>query len=208
MTLDQQILAAWKEKLSRRIADLEKVESTAIDDTSEEEELKQNLADLTNEANEAAAQKDVLREDFKSARIPIVEKEKELKRVVKEKQYAKRQLTNATRELQRVREEIMRRAGSAESEEAKRTERMKKAEYELERANNGIKERKDSIEESRRKYEDLDVTVSQKRDLLESTKGQFYAVKNKLRELKSSEGNSLAMFGEKCNAMSQRVRIK
>ena len=198
----------YEEKLAKRIADFEKVQSTATGDTTEEEELQEKLSELVNEANEAAAHKDELREEYKHAKLPIMEKEKEAKRTSKEKQYAKRQLAHATKELKNVRDEIMRKAGSAESEEARRTERMKKAEDELVRANNGIKERRNAVEETRRKYDDLDKSLSNKKDLVETTKGQFFGVKNKLQELKSNEGNSLAMFGSKCNAMFQKVCIQ
>ena len=53
----------------------------------------------------------------------------------------------------------MRKAGSAESEEEGRTERMKKAEDELVRANNGIEERRDAVKETHRNYDDWNSSI-------------------------------------------------
>ena len=50
----------YEEKLAKRIADFEKVQSTATGDTTEEEELQEKLSELV---NEAAAHKYELREE-------------------------------------------------------------------------------------------------------------------------------------------------
>ena len=125
----------------------------------------------------------------------------------REIQQAKRRLKTAQQHLKEAREEIIKRAGSAKSEEAKRTERLNKAEQELSRAKESINQQTEAVSIAFRKYEELEVPYEQAKANSASVVKQYHAVKKKLSDLSSSEKNSLAVFGQKCTKMNEKVNV-
>ena len=105
-----------------------------------------------------------------------------------------------------MRDQITKTAGNAESEEARRVEKLEKAEAELARKKDGIEVQKEAINEYLKKYEDIKPHVDQASENTQSISGQINAVNHKLRDLQStSGGNSFTVFGQKCDVMHDLV---
>jgi len=123
--------------------------------------------------------------------------ERELASNKKEIQQARRRLKTAQVNLQEAIFEIMKRSGSAQSEEAKRTETLNQAEQDLRKAKYSIDQQKEDINVAYQKYEGLEPVQDQAKSNCENITRQYYAIKKKFSDLNSSKGNSLAIFGQK-----------
>ena len=200
-----QILVQHDEFIIKRRQQLEKAMEQSSGDPAECDKLNQKLLDLTAEAEQATQHRAELMRELKECLVPKKQQEHQIKGTKIQLKQAKQELVSATGELQNKRNEIMQREGSAQSEEAKRAEKTKRAEDELSEARKGLDERKSLITESLRKYEEGKPRVEALKANVQTVKNQCYAVNQKVQELKANEGNSLAVFGRKCVAMSQKV---
>jgi chromosome segregation ATPase len=116
-------------------------------------------------------------------------------------------LRSASKRLQDKREEILARAGSAQSEEARRTQRLKEAEDNLASARQNYDENKQAVTDALREYEQLEPHVEQAKQNCNAAKNRLNAVENRIRGLGNSNSSSLAMFGQRCASVKQNVRI-
>lgn len=198
-------MAKIEEKLAQRREELAKEESRDTSDSNEEVELNQKLEEYTAEAEEASQMLNTQETKLKVAKQPLKQHERTLHSIGKEKNIAKRRHRDAVNELKNIRDEVMRRAGSAESEEAKRTAKRIEAENRINEIKEGMKEGQNAIHDALQKYQEKENPEETLNDNLNSAQRQLYAVKSKLQGLKSSEGNSMAMFGNKCVSMYERV---
>ena len=121
---------------------------------------------------------------------------------------AKRRLKLATKHLQDTRDDINRRAGSAETEESKRTERIEKAEQDLDTTKQNHQHIATEVASSLKKYEELEQSENSAVATTVAARRQLGGINKKVQELKASDGsNSLAVFGGKCVAMDQKVSV-
>ena len=100
----------------------------------------------------------------------------------------------------------MEKAGSAESEAARRTEKLRELEEELTSARQKDDEIKQTMTDSRRAYEELEPHVLQAKQNRDDSSRKVKAVQGKIRGLESSTGGDLAIFGQRCNKVKQLVR--
>ena len=152
-------------------------------------------------------QKVKLEGERKQAQQPVKQRERALKQNHRESKTAGHRLASATKDLQTARADIVRKAGSAESEERKRMENVSKAEQMMEEEKGSLDGVKKDIDNYLAKYEELESREQAAVDASTSISRQLYAVNKKLDEMKAGDGNSLAMFGPKCAAMYHKVRI-
>ncbi len=192
-------------KLEQRRQDLAKAEAAATSDSNEEAELSEKMKEYTAEADEARKTLSKQEEELMEARHPLRMHERSLHSIGKEMAGAKRRHKAAIQELKNIRDEMMRKAGSAQSEEAKRTAKRIEAEERLNEIKEGEHDRQRAMSDSNKKYQEMEIPEQSAVEELNSARRQLNAVKNKLNGLKSSEGNSMAMFGNKCVAMHQKV---
>jgi len=190
-------VASYKEKI-------EQAENES-DNSQVQKDLEEKLATLTAEAEEASRHQARLREEYKSAIGPKKALEHKLKMKKNEVNQSKKDLVFATKELQNKRDEIVQKKGSADSEEASRQARAKEAENKIEEAKSFIEEARKGTEESLQKYEEGKSTEEALGNNVRSIQSQCNAVKSKIQELQRSQGNSLAIFGPKCEAMNKAV---
>ena len=192
-------------RMVKRREEVAKAES-ATSDSNELEELNKKLEEYTTEADEAS--KTVVNQEMKlkNARQPLKQHKRLLQTIIKDKAVAKRKHKLAKDELKRIQDEIVRKAGSAKSEEAKRIQKKIEAEDRLNEVKEGDEERQRAIHEAFKQYEEKDIPEQNAREELNAAKKQLAAVQSKLQGLKSSEGNSMAMFGNKCIPMHQKVQ--
>lgn len=180
-------------------------EEAKVVDAEEKDVLEKKLEELTAEANEAANAKQELARERQELLAPKKKHEQEIKRKQQEVRNSKRKVDLAKRELQNKRDEIMRIQGSANDEEAQRQARMKKAEEDMELAKRTVEEVAVEINHSLSKYEEGKTRESALEHQVNSCKAQCNAVNSKIRDLQASQGNSLAVFGNKCEAMSAAI---
>lgn len=193
----QEVLAKIEEKRAKLHAEIEKLSSSEGDGSEEEIALKNELNALMEEASEAKEKHAELSRALKVAEAPKKQKERELKHVQGEVATALRHLKNAERELENYRQDIIRKTGSAQSEEAKRASRMKEAEENMAKLKENIELWTKDIDGSVRMYEEKEPRESALKSQVESINKQIYAVKSKVQSLQNSEGSSMAMFGPK-----------
>lgn len=192
-------------KREKRRQELAKAEEAANVTHDEESDLREALADLAEEATAAAETKSGLESKLKKAKGPVKSAEQNLASIKRESSTAEKRLKKAKKYLQDARDQILQAAGSAETEEKIRTAKIKKAEDDLADARSKLDPQREAIAEALRKYEELDPHVEQAKMDCKSVDAQLNAVKKKMKELQSSKGNSLAVFGKKCVAMHKAV---
>ena len=196
-------------KLNKRQQELVQADSIANADGTKEKELQESLNELSAEAKLAAKKKSEQEEEYRTVYGPVKTHERTLMSLKREIGVAKRKLKSAAKHLQDIRDDIKRKAGSAESEEAKRTERMEKAEQDLATTKENHHHIATGIASSLKKYEELEPREDSAVAATAAARRQLGGISKKVQELKASEGsNSLAVFGSKCVAMDQKVSAK
>ena len=131
-----------------------------------------------------------------------------MKNFKKETASAARNLEAAKQALEKKRQEIEERAGSAESEEAQRIQRLQEAESRLASAQEARSQLKQDVNDTRLAYEEMEPAVEQAKHESESAARQLKGVQGKIRDFQSSNSNSLAVFGQKCAEVKKLVRGK
>jgi len=198
-------LGEIEKKLAKRREDLEKAESSANVDGSEEVALREKIKQLAEESNEAKTIKMDLEKELKQVTAPLRQHERELAGIQREMAQTKKRFKAAAKHLQDARDQIKAAAGNAKSEEAKRTARMEKAEKDLSAAKEKADCQKEAIAVSHQKYEELQPHVDQAKHDCEGANRQLHAVRKKIQDLQESSGDNLAMFGQKCKALHKKV---
>jgi chromosome segregation ATPase len=193
----KEVFAKIEEKESKLRAEIEKLSSSEGDGSEEETELKNELNTLMEEATEAKEKYNELSKALKDAEAPKKQKERELKHVQGEIATATRNLKSAEQELENYRQEIIRKTGSAQSEEALRASKMKEAEEEIAKLKDNIELWSKDMDGTLRIYEEKEPRENALKSQVESINKQIYAVKSKVQSLQNSEGSSMAMFGSK-----------
>ncbi len=167
--------------------------------------MNQKLNEFTTEAEEASKSLSSQEIKLQTAKQPLKQHERALKSISKERNAARIRHKAAVNDLKKVRDEILQREGSAESEEVQRTARRVKAEEKMNEVKAGLEGRQLAIHDALTKYQEKENVQESLTENLNSAKRQLSAVKSKVHGLKSSEGNSMALFGNKCVQMHQRV---
>jgi len=201
--LDKQ--AKFREKATKKREELSQAEEQANAPDEVEQAKRNRLEELTNEAQEQSRTKQDLEADLKRAVEPQKAAERQMKHLQRAQKQAKSQLQKATHRLQEKRDEIMAREGSAESEAAMRTQRLQEAESKYEAALGKRDELMQATSDSYRKYEELEPDVHQAKQNCATVQARLNAVDQKMKGLRSSTGNSLAMFGQRCSRVKQLV---
>lgn len=195
-------------KLNKRQQELVQADSFSNTDETKVKEFQDKLNELSAEAKLADEKKSELEKQYKTVYWPVKTHERTLMSLKREIGVAKRRLKLATKHLQDTRDDINRRAGSAETEESKRTERMEKAEQDLDTTKQNHQHIATEVASSLKKYEELEQSENSAVATTAVARRQLGGINKKVQELKASEGsNSLAVFGGKCVAMDQKVSV-
>ncbi len=167
--------------------------------------MRSKVEELTKEADDQANKKHELEQDYKRAREPCKAMERNLKHLQKEKVDAERSLQRAKQGLEAKRQEILARAGSAESESAKRTQRLKDAQDRLANLKELYDQAKQDTTDSRQAWDELEPNVKQAHANVEDATKKLRAIENRISSLESSSGSSLAIFGQRCAQLKNMV---
>jgi chromosome segregation ATPase len=199
-----QKLKTFQAKREKREQELTQVESLTSGPDEEQERKQERMDQLIEEANEAADTKRTLEGELKRAQAPVKVKQRELNQIEKEQGHAARSLQKAKRHLQEERERIL--AASGQSDEAKRAATLKKAEQELDQIREELQQVKQSATANQRKYDELGPSVEQTKSQGDSIKNQLGGIQTKIKQLESSDTDSLAMFGRTCTKVDRLVK--
>lgn len=194
------------EKAEKKKDELTQIDAASQDGDTVELVKRNKLEELNQEAEEQGKMKKALEQDLKRATEPQKGLERQLKQLKNNQASAERELKQANHRLQEKRDEIMARAGSAESEEARRAQRLKEAEDKLTATKQKYDETKQAVSDALREYEGLEPHVEQARQNCNSAKSKLNAIEARIGSLESSSSNSVAMFGQKCNQVKKAVR--
>jgi chromosome segregation ATPase len=166
---------------------------------NKEQAKRTKLEELSSQkAQEQSRMKHDLEADVKHATEPQKAFNRKLKLLNRETKGAEVNLQSASKRLQDKREEILARAGSAQSEEARCTQRLKEAEDNSAKARQNYDENKQAVTDALREYDQLEPHVEQAIQNCKASKNRLNAVEDRIRGLGNSSSSSLAMFGQRC----------
>lgn len=200
-----QKLNASKEKAEKKKQELTETEAASQEGDDVDNERRQRLEDLAKEAEESSALKQSLEQDLKRAAEPHKALERQLKLLKKEEEKADRSLVLAKQRLQNKRAENAAKAGSAESEQAKRNERLQGAEEKLATAKARHNELKQAVTNALEDYERVEPNVIDARHNVSQIENKLNGIKSKIQSLQSSSGNSFDVFGQRCAKVKRLV---
>jgi chromosome segregation ATPase len=192
-------------KMQKRQDELDAASQSLNNNQNQELQIQLTLQQLSNEANNAAILKHSLEQQVREASLPIKEQDRFIQAIARDLHFSKKKIQSATQELHSVREEIRKKAGSAQSEETKRMELMDKEESLLQQSKVDLEQNEANTREFLKKYEELEPREEAFKNQEDALKRQMYAIQKKVQEMKQSEGNSLAVFGGKCVEMYKKV---
>ena len=182
-------------------------EEQASQPETEEGRLKAELDELTEESQRQITKKQDLEKELKQAREPLKMIERQRKQVDEELRKAKNELKKAKQRLEQRRQQIVAQAGSAESEEARRTQELAESEQQLQEAQEKEKHLRQETTDALHLYEDLTPAVQQAKENVEYASRRHAAIKNEIRELQNaSGGDKVAIFGQNCKKLKLEVR--
>jgi chromosome segregation ATPase len=195
----------FKQKAEKKRQELSQAEAASQEGEEGDEERRNHLDELTNEAEESSVRKQALEQDLKRAVEPHKALERQLKALQKEEDRAKRALLEANKRLQLKRDEIAARAGSAESEQAQRNERLRAFEEKLVEGKAKHNELKQAVTNALQDYENLEPQVLDAKGRLSQKEKELGAIEYKIRSMRSSTANSLDVFGQRCARVKKLV---
>ena len=164
------------------------------------------IDELVKEAQEQTTLKQTLEANLKRAHVPQRARGEQLRRITADLSIAENTLDEAKRRLEEKRQDIITKAGSAESEAARRTERLKDTEDKLAKAREDYDSTKQAVANAYRAFEELSPQVDLTKQRVSEARRKCMAVEAKIRELESNSNSSVAMFGQRCSKVKQMVR--
>lgn len=169
------------------------------------EERRNNLEALTNEAREMSDKKRELEKKLKEEEEPQKAVRRQIKHMKNDERRIAASLLEANQRLQKKRDEIAAKAGSAQSDQARRNQRMQEAEEKLNIEKNRRDELKQAVTDSYNAYEELEPEVYAAHQMVSQLQNQLKGIDSKIRAMQSSSGNSLQIFGQRCSKVKQMV---
>ena len=198
----------FREKAKKKLKELTQAEEAANTQDDEEIGKRNRLDELTQEAGEESTRKQSLEVELKRAMEPYKALERQLKFLKKEQSSADKSLQNAHKALEEKRQEIVERAGSAESEEAQRTQRLKEVEAQMAELREKQKRIQGEIELAYQNYYELESQVLQAKDESESAERRYGNIQKRIKDIQASKNDSLSNFGPKCALVRKWVSFQ
>jgi chromosome segregation ATPase len=165
------------------------------------------LDELIQEAQEQTQKKQDLEADLKRSQEPHKATERQLHRLHQEQKDAAKRFQSSSQRLQQKRDQIAEKAGSADAEEAQRSQELQRCEAQLASARAEADELKQAVSNAYRAYEEMEPYVDQAKQNCRAAGGKLSAVEGNIRGLENSKGGSVAVFGAKCQKVKEMVRI-
>lgn len=200
-----QKIRQFREKAAKRQEELTQAEASTQEGDAEEIALRNKVEELTKECGEQADRKREAEQELKRAAEPLKGMKRNLKNLMAEKGGAIRALSSARQRLEEKRREIIARAGSAESEAARRNQKIEGLEHKIQEAKEKYDQTKQDLTDLHRATEELSPHVEQARNNVAEAKRKLNAVEGTIGSLQSSSGSPLAVFGQRCGQLKQAI---
>lgn len=174
--------------------------------SNEKESIEERKGELQREAESQAALKNEVDQILKDAIKPLKAVEREIKVSDKQKKTAEKTLQRAKQRLKDARAEQLAKAGSAESEEARRTMLLAETEEALAQEKSVRDEKQQNVAVSYRDYEESEPEYKQAVQTSASKKKMFDRIQREVRDLQSSSANDpIAVFGQAASKLHKLV---
>lgn len=200
----EQKLEVYKKKAEKKQQEINEAEAASQEGNEGEAERKV-VEELAAEATEASTTKKELEIEVKQAKEPHKSKKKQIQLLEKQEKKAIDALSKANKNLQTKRDDIAKKAGSAESEQARRNAQLREAEEKLAEARSRHSEIKQAVTQSLQDYEKLEPQVLDAKERVSQVERQVQGISNRIKSMESSSGNSLDVFGQRCAKVKQLV---
>ena len=194
----------FQEKAAKKQQELTQAEEAANQPSQDEGAQKERMDRLVEEAQQQTALKIELEGQLKQAQIPQKALKRQLEQLHRRKKAAEKSHAAARQRLQEARDQILAQAGSAESEEARRTALLKEAEEELAVARSKVDELKQAVSTSLQSYEELEPHVHDAKAQVQQVEKQLHAVEVTIDSLNQS-GDEFAMLGPRVKTVYSEV---
>jgi chromosome segregation ATPase len=196
--------AALEEKLDQVCVQVAEMKEE-LGGEDRKEEYEREMDKLSKESEVAADGKRDLDQQLTLAKKPIKDFTNRIKANAREQKDAQKSLKVAKFNLKEARDQIEQLAGSAESDAARRTKRIIEAEEERDTLKSTTDETKKNVAVYLNQYEELEPHVEEAHTMTQAAESQMSAVNRRLQELERSAQNSIAIFGQKCVTIHQKV---
>jgi structural maintenance of chromosomes protein 6 len=162
---------------------------------------------LLQEAQEQGRMKRSLEGELQQALQPWKQLEHDLRGIRKSQQAATTQLQRCKAALQQARDDVLQRADSQQSDEARRTAQLKQYEEELAAAQTQVDALKQTLAQWLRQYEEVEPHVRDAQAQVETTQRQVRGVQQTLRSLQQQTGggDTLALLGPRVAKVASLV---
>ena len=124
---------------------------------------------------------------------------------MKEKDAVARALNASRKRLEEKRREIVARAGSAESEAAKRTQKIEELEQMVLETKEKYDQSKQDLSNLLRTCEEVEPHVQQARINVGDANRKLNSIEGTIRSLQASSGSTLAVFGQRCDQLKHAI---
>eukprot|EP00535_Pseudo-nitzschia_heimii_P003888 CAMPEP_0197177072 /NCGR_PEP_ID=MMETSP1423-20130617/2806_1 /TAXON_ID=476441 /ORGANISM="Pseudo-nitzschia heimii, Strain UNC1101" /LENGTH=1222 /DNA_ID=CAMNT_0042626559 /DNA_START=130 /DNA_END=3798 /DNA_ORIENTATION=+ len=196
---------AFKEKAEKKKQELTQAEAASQELEDPNDERRNRLEALAKEADEMSNRKRDLEQELKRATEPQKALARQFKLLKQEEERVNRSLVEANKRLQARRDEIIAKAGSAESDQARRNQKLQEAEKKLAEEKNRHNELKQAVTDAYNAYEAVEAEIPSTRHNVSQLKNQVQGIEGKIRSMESSSGNALHIFGPRCAKVKQMV---
>ena len=202
---EEQKMREFEEKAEHRRKKLQKAEAMSQEDNTGGDELRGRIEALSKEATDGAEHKRDLEQQLKKAQEPVKALERQIKALRKEETKAEKNVHKAKERLQQKRDLIAATAGSAESQQVLRTQQIHELDAKLNEGKPRLLEAKQEVNDLHAEYENKEPDILEARDRINDFKNRIRGVQSAIKNMESSSGNSLSVFGQNCAALKSRV---
>jgi chromosome segregation ATPase len=200
-----QKMELFKVKAEKKREELTQAEAASQEGNEGEKERRNHLDELSKEAEESSERKKTLEQDLKKANEPFKSLQRQLKQLKTDEKEADKDLLSANKALQKKRDEIAASAGSAEAEQARRNTALREAEERRDAAKAINSQLRQAVTDAYNAYESLETDVAQAKNSVDYVENQIRGAKNRIEQMRSSSGDSLNVFGQRCVTMKKMV---
>mmetsp|Transcript_3048 Transcript_3048/g.6871 ORF Transcript_3048/g.6871 Transcript_3048/m.6871 type:complete len:1302 (+) Transcript_3048:476-4381(+) len=202
---EEQKMREFEDKAEQRRKKLQKAEAMSQEDNTGGDELRERIDSLSKEAADGAEHKRDLEQQLKKAQEPVKALERQIKALQKEERKAEKNVHKAKERLQQKRDQIAATAGSAESEQALRTQQVQELDAKLNEGKPKLYEVKQEMNDLHSEYENKEPDIREAHNRVSDLKNQMRGVQSAIKNMESSSGNSLSVFGPNCAALKSHV---
>eukprot|EP00531_Pseudo-nitzschia_arenysensis_P017651 CAMPEP_0116143792 /NCGR_PEP_ID=MMETSP0329-20121206/15640_1 /TAXON_ID=697910 /ORGANISM="Pseudo-nitzschia arenysensis, Strain B593" /LENGTH=1209 /DNA_ID=CAMNT_0003639137 /DNA_START=160 /DNA_END=3789 /DNA_ORIENTATION=+ len=197
--------AKFTAKAEKKKQELTQAEAISQSMNDPNEDRRDNLEALTNEATEMSDKKRDLEIELKEPQLRQKSTRRQIERMKDEERKIAASLLEANQRLQKKRDEIAAKAGSAQTDQARRNQRMQKAEETLNREKNRRNELKQAVTDSYNAYEEIEPEVHAAHQRVSQLQNQLRGIDSKIQSMQKSSGDSLHVFGHRCSSVKKLV---